>query len=235
MNYSLTPIAYIQSPFKEKFAVPRQPGLAPSALSSIVLIDDANNEDAVRGLEQFSHLWLLFLFDKNLDKGWSPTVRPPRLGGNKRVGVFASRATFRPNAIGMSVVGFRQVRKEQGNIIIDVASADLVDGTPIIDIKPYIPYCDNITDAAGGYGAEQPSTFEVIFSEQAIAVLEQQKDSAYKKQVIREVLAQDPRPAYKKGKTDNKEYAVHLFDLNVFFNVKHQLITLFKIQVIGDN
>ncbi|WP_394213124.1 tRNA (N6-threonylcarbamoyladenosine(37)-N6)-methyltransferase TrmO [Enterovibrio calviensis] len=234
MNYSLTPVGHIQSPFKEKFAVPRQPGLAPSATASIALCGEANQDDAVRGLEQFSHIWLLFLFDQNLAKGWTPTVRPPRLGGNERVGVFASRATFRPNGVGMSVVPITGIRKKGRQVIIDIGSCDLVDGTPVVDIKPYIPYSDSITEAKGGYAAEIPDTLEVTFSDDARNLLLKQNDGAHKIQVIQEVLAQDPRPAYKKGKSDDKEYAVHLFDLNVKFTVDEPLITVSTIEAFGD-
>ncbi len=121
MAYSIEPIGIIHSPYKEKFAVPRQPGLVPSARCEVVLQDQANSLDAVRGIEQFSHVWLLFLFDQNLDAGWRPTVRPPRLGGNERIGVFASRATFRPNGIGMSAVKLQGVRHHNGQVIIDIA------------------------------------------------------------------------------------------------------------------
>ncbi|EOD81123.1 hypothetical protein D515_04617 [Grimontia indica] len=234
MKYSLTPVGHIESPYKEKFAVPRQPGLAPSALASIVLEGEACNEDTVRGIEQFSHLWVLFLFDQNLEQGWTPTVRPPRLGGNERIGVFASRATFRPNGIGMSVVPLKGVRKEGGKIIIDIGSCDLVDGTPVVDIKPYIPYSDSIEEAAGGYAAEAPQTLDIQFDAQPLAFLAKDKDGQNKLQVISEVLAQDPRPAYKKGKADTKEYAVHLFDLNVKFTVAEPVITVTAIEAFGE-
>lgn len=234
MSYSLTPVGHIQSPFKEKFAIPRQPGLAPSAIASIVLENDANNPDTVRGIEQFSHLWVLFLFDQNLDQGWTPTVRPPRLGGNERIGVFASRATFRPNGIGMSVVPLKGVRKEAGKVVIDIGSCDLVDGTPVIDIKPYIPYSDAVSNATGGYAAEPPQTLDVCFGTQPLACLAKDKDGQNKQQVIAEVLAQDPRPAYKKGKADSKEYAVHLFDLNVKFTVDEPVITVTAIEAFGE-
>ncbi|MDD1795266.1 tRNA (N6-threonylcarbamoyladenosine(37)-N6)-methyltransferase TrmO [Enterovibrio sp. ZSDZ42] len=234
MKYSLTPVGRIQSPFKEKFAVPRQPGLAPSATASILLCGEANQEDAIRGIEQFSHIWVLFLFDQNLEQGWTPTVRPPRLGGNERIGVFASRATFRPNGIGMSVVSVRGVRKVGNQVVVDIGSCDLVDGTPVIDIKPYIPYSDAIESAEGGYAGEAPKTLDVIFSTNAAHQINRQKDCEHKEQVIREVLAQDPRPAYKKGKVDTKEYAVHLFDLNVKFIVDEPLITVTAIEAFCD-
>ena len=219
MKHSISPVGYISSPFKEKFAVPRQAKLAASVRATIKLVGGTNNIDTVRELEQFSHLWLLFLFDQNLAQGWTPTVRPPRLGGNKKVGVFASRATFRPNGIGMSAVKLVDVRHENGQVLIDIGCCDLMDGTPVIDIKPYIPYSDAIPEAIGGFAAGAPEILAVEFSNQAAQFLQQQKEAKYKKNVIAEVLAQDPRPAYKKGKTDKKEYAVLLFEFNVKFVV----------------
>lgn len=229
MSYSIEPIGIVRSPYKEKFAVPRQPGLVPSARSEIILQGSANIIEAVRGIEQFSHLWLLFLFDQNLEAGWRPTVRPPRLGGNERIGVFASRATFRPNGIGMSAVELKGIRQESGDIVIELGGVDLVDGTPIIDIKPYVPYSDSLPQALGGFAAEEPATLPVVFTD---AALEQLKNdnNAYQQTVIREVLAQDPRPAYKKNKIDTKEYAVHLFNFNVKFTVQDDLVTVTSIE-----
>ncbi|WP_318473124.1 tRNA (N6-threonylcarbamoyladenosine(37)-N6)-methyltransferase TrmO [Photobacterium leiognathi] len=232
MSYSIDPIGIIHSPYKEKFAVPRQPGLVPSARSEIILQGDANSLEAVRGLEQFSHLWLLFLFDQNLEAGWRPTVRPPRLGGNERIGVFASRATFRPNGIGMSAVELKGVRHENGDVIIELGGVDLVDGTPIVDIKPYIPYSDSLPQAQGGFASSAPDLMPVCFSETALNQLPV-KNKAYYQTVISEVLAQDPRPAYKKGKPDLKQYAVHLFDFNVHFSVTEQQITVNQIEKVN--
>ncbi|WP_318496349.1 tRNA (N6-threonylcarbamoyladenosine(37)-N6)-methyltransferase TrmO [Photobacterium leiognathi] len=232
MSYSIDPIGIIHSPYKEKFAVPRQPGLVPSARSEIILQGDANSLEAVRGIEQFSHLWLLFLFDQNLEAGWRPTVRPPRLGGNERIGVFASRATFRPNGIGMSAVELKGVRHENGNVIIELGGVDLVDGTPIVDIKPYIPYSDSLPQAQGGFASSAPDLMPVCFSETALNQLPS-KNKAYYQAVISEVLSQDPRPAYKKGKPDLKQYAVHLFDFNVHFSVTEQQITVNQIEKVN--
>ncbi|WP_305417206.1 tRNA (N6-threonylcarbamoyladenosine(37)-N6)-methyltransferase TrmO [Photobacterium leiognathi] len=232
MSYSIDPIGIIHSPYKEKFAVPRQPGLVPSARSEIILQGDANSLEAVRGIEQFSHLWLLFLFDQNLEAGWRPTVRPPRLGGNERIGVFASRATFRPNGIGMSAVELKGVRHENGNVIIELGGVDLVDGTPVVDIKPYIPYSDSLPQAQGGFASSAPDLMPVCFSETALNQLPV-KNKAYYQTVISEVLAQDPRPAYKKGKPDLKQYAVHLFDFNVHFSVTEQQITVNQIEKVN--
>ncbi len=229
MSYSIEPIGIVRSPYKEKFAVPRQPGLVPSACSEILLQGSANTIEAVRGIEQFSHLWLLFLFDQNLEAGWRPTVRPPRLGGNERIGVFASRATFRPNGIGMSAVELKGIRQKGSDIIIELGGVDLVDGTPIIDIKPYVPYSDSLPQALGGFAADEPETLPVVFTDTALEQLKMD-DNAYQQTVISEVLAQDPRPAYKKNKIDTKEYAVHLFNFNVKFTVQDGLVTVATIE-----
>ncbi|OOE99683.1 tRNA (N6-threonylcarbamoyladenosine(37)-N6)-methyltransferase TrmO [Salinivibrio sp. IB643] len=229
-SFSITPVGTLLSPFKEKFAVPRQPGLAPSALAHLKLHDDANQIEAVRGIEQYSHLWLLFLFDQNLEKGWRPTVRPPRLGGNERIGVFASRATFRPNGIGMSAVELVDVSQDNGQVTLTLRGCDLVDQTPIIDIKPYIPYSDSIADAQGGFAQTKPTPMDVRFSDNALQALSQSPYQAYHQRVISEVLAQDPRPAYKQGKKDDKCYAVHLFDFNVRFYVQPTQILVVAVE-----
>ena len=226
MTYHIDPVGFIQSPYKEKFAVPRQPRLAPSATSRLKLVGDANSPEAVRGIEQFSHLWLLFLFDQNLDAGWRPTVRPPRLGGNERIGVFASRATFRPNGIGMSAVELKGVVQEGNQTYLELGSVDLVDNTPIIDIKPYIPYSDSIPEALGGFAEKEPNVLDVYLSIEAQKSLASHPQKSHIEAVIKEVLGQDPRPAYKKGKADTKEYAVNLFDLNVKFIVDSNSITV---------
>ncbi|CAM2908630.1 tRNA (N6-threonylcarbamoyladenosine(37)-N6)-methyltransferase TrmO [Vibrio rarus] len=215
--HTISPVGTIHTPYKEKFAIPRQPSLAPSVITELHLSGAANTEAAVRELEQFSHLWLLFLFDQNLQAGWKPTVRPPRLGGNERVGVFASRSTFRPNGIGMSAVKLLGVEQKQGQVIIKLGNVDLVDGTPIIDIKPYIPYSDSIAEAQGGYADSAPISMPVHFTAEANSVLNKHPDHSYRKQALSEILSQDPRPAYKKGKTDSKVYAASLFDWNVSF------------------
>lgn len=228
--YTIDPIGVIESPYKEKFAVPRQPRLVPSATARVKLTGDANCLEAVRGIEQFSHIWLLFLFDRNLDAGWKPTVRPPRLGGNERMGVFASRATFRPNGIGMSAVELKGVIKQGEHVYLELGSVDLVDGTPIIDIKPYIPYSDSIENAVGGYAEKAPDKINVTFSTPALVVLEKHSNYHMVKAVIEQVLSQDPRPAYKKNKQDDKEYAVNLFDLNVKFTITNNLVSVTAIE-----
>lgn len=214
-------IGYIHSPYKEKFAVPRQPGLAPSATAELEIVAPYNDINAFSGLESFSHLWLVFIFHKNSDaindNKWSPTVRPPRLGGNKRVGVFATRSPCRPNPIGLSLVEFHGIKQINDKIFLILSNIDLIEGTPIIDIKPYIPYADAKPDALGGFAQAKPEPLmKVHFSKQAVDIIKQSQDShPALQQLICEVLQQDPRPAYKKAKADSKTYAVHLFDFNV--------------------
>ena len=135
-------IGIVRSPYREKFAIPRQPGLIPEAISELHLTEPFNTPDAVRGLESFSHLWVLFEFHQNNSHDWSPLVRPPRLGGNKKLGVFATRSSFRPNNIGLSAVRIKSISTQSQRVVIEVFGGDFVDGTPILDIKPYIPYSD---------------------------------------------------------------------------------------------
>jgi tRNA-Thr(GGU) m(6)t(6)A37 methyltransferase TsaA len=228
-QFTVEPIGIIDSPYQEKFAVPRQPSLVPSAKAKLHLLGEANTPFAVEGLTQFSHIWLLFMFDKNIDKGWKPRVRPPRLGGNQKIGVFASRATFRPNHIGMSLVELTGVSESNQQVSLELSGVDLVNGTPVIDIKPYLPYADSVDNAKGGYAESEPDVLDVEFSSEASKALDQQPDGEHHRQVIREVLAQDPRPAYKNKVDDNNDYGVHLFHLNVQFKVHEQQVIVTSI------
>ncbi len=217
----LNHIGYIHSPYKEKFAVPRQPGLVPSATAELEIAAPYDDINAFSGLESFSHLWLVFIFHKNSvlkgENKWSPTVRPPRLGGNKRLGIFATRSPCRPNPIGLSLVEFHGIKQVNGKIFLRLSNIDLVEGTPIIDIKPYIPYADAKPDALAGFAQQQPAALmQVQFSGKAESKLDSIKqDYPTLRQLIVEVLQQDPRPAYKKNKADAKTYAVHLSDFNI--------------------
>jgi len=210
MAYPLEPIAEIHSPFREKFATPRQPGLAPSVTATIKFYPGFATPEAVRGLEGFSHLWLIFLFHQNWQKGWKPTVRPPRLGGNQRVGVYASRSPFRPNPIGLSAVKLLAIHNDHGEISLDVQGADLIDGTPIFDIKPYIAYGDSLPDARSGFAESMPgSPLQVRFSAIAQQQLQKfQSESPQLETMLTEILTLDPRPAYRQGKEDSQEYGV---------------------------
>ena len=215
--YTFNAIGVIESPYQEKFAIPRQPNLVTAAKGKVVLIGDANNHELVRDIEQFSHLWLLFVFHGTQEQGWKPLVRPPRLGGNVKTGVLATRSTFRPNPIGMSVVTLDKVVTKNQQTILHISGLDLLNATPIIDIKPYVPYSDAIVDAKAGFAQQQPDTsLSVVFSEQAQAdLLHYKQHNSELALLIEQVLKQDPRPAYKRGKADDKLYGMSLYDLNI--------------------
>ena len=235
-SITLKAIGEIVSPYQEKFAIPRQPGIVSAAKGQIILLGDANNQDLVRGLEQVSHLWLVFVFHGTQESGWKPLVRPPRLGGNKKMGVLATRSTFRPNPIGMSVVkleGIRQEKQANGTqqTIIDISGLDLLNGTPLLDIKPYVPYCDSIANAKAGFAQTEPLANLTINLEESIEskLKSYQKEFPDLKQLIIQVLAQDPRPAYKQNKVDNKIYGMSLYH----FNIQWQMTSLTEINVIS--
>lgn len=220
-QFSFAQIGVIKSPWKEKFAVPRQPGLIEDGGGELHLLPPYNQQEAVRGLEDFSHLWLLFVFHQTMEGGWRPTVRPPRLGGNARMGVFATRSTFRPNPIGMSLVELKAVRCQKSQVILELGSLDLIDGTPIVDIKPYLPFAEAIPSARAGFAqsappAEMPVRFSAHAQQQLIHHQQRYPQLA---RFIRQVLAQDPRPAYRKGEEPDREYAVWLLDFNVRWRV----------------
>lgn len=217
-------IGVIRSPYKEKFAIPRQPGLIDDGGGELQLLPPYNQVECVRGLSDFSHLWILFIFHQTMEKGWHPTVRPPRLGGNARVGVFATRSTFRPNPIGMSLVELKGIRAQDGNITLELGSLDLVDGTPIIDIKPYLPFAESYPNALAGFAQSAPETeMTVIFSPYAEQQLAHNRlKYPQLKRFISQVLAQDPRPAYRKGEKNDREYAVLLLEFNVRWRVSDQ-------------
>ena len=220
-RFSFDQIGVIHSPWKEKFAVPRQPGLIQDGGGELHLQAPYNQPEAVRGLEAFSHLWLLFVFHQTMEGGWRPTVRPPRLGGNARMGVFATRSTFRPNPIGMSLVELKGVRCEQQQVILELGSLDLVDGTPIVDIKPYLPFAEALPEARAGFAQQAPDAdMPVCFSLPAQQQLQQhQRHYPHLERFIAQVLAQDPRPAYRKGEEPDREYAAWLLEFNVRWRV----------------
>lgn len=220
-EYNLRQIGVIQSPYKEKFAVPRQPGLVPDGTGELRLLAPYNLPDAVRGLEAFSHIWLVFIFHQTLEQGWHPTVRPPRLGGNSRIGVFATRSTFRPNPIGMSLVALRGIRLQGAEVILELGSLDLVDGTPVVDIKPYLPYAESIPMAQAGFAQNIPvAGMAVTFSSAAELRLAALTDRyPHLRRFITDVLAQDPRPAYRRERNDERTYAALLLAFNVSWRV----------------
>lgn len=229
-------IGKVESPYKEKFAIPRQPGLVTAAHGRVILIGDANNVELVKGLSQFSHIWLLFIFHGTQDQGWKSLVRPPRLGGNKKMGVFATRSTFRPNPIGMSVVKLESIEQKEQQVILNISGLDLLDKTPIIDIKPYIPYSDALSHADAGFAKHEPENkINVTFSEkvqQTITKLAAQIPELAL--LIEQVLMQDPRPAYKQNKEDKKIYGMNLYNLNIQWQMQ-SLTSLVVISITSEN
>lgn len=205
-SFQFEQIGVIRSPYKEKFAVPRQPGLVIHGGGELHLVAPYNQADAVRGLEAFSHLWVVFVFHQTMEGGWRPTVRPPRLGGNARMGVFATRSTFRPNPIGMSLVELKGIRCQRDQVILELGSLDLVDGTPVIDIKPYLPFAEALPDARASYAQDAPQAdMPVHFtSEITTQISELEKRYPRLRDFIVEVLAQDPVPPTAKKRKPGK-------------------------------
>ena len=217
-------VARIHCDFKEKFGIPRQSGLVPQLRATIVFEPEYRNPDALRGIEGYSHLWLIWSFSKAERDTWSPTVRPPRLGGNTRVGVFATRSPFRPNSIGLSCVTLEEVRLQspEGPVLI-VGGADLLDGTPIYDIKPYLPYVDSYPDARGGFGAEKADyALDLCFPKNL-----EERIAPEKREALRGLLAGDPRPSYQHD--PDRVYGVKYADYDVRFSVKDGLLTVIDI------
>ncbi|MEN5237234.1 MULTISPECIES: tRNA (N6-threonylcarbamoyladenosine(37)-N6)-methyltransferase TrmO [Pseudomonas] len=212
MQHTVSPVGIVRSCFKEKFAIPRQPQLAPAARGVLELLPPFDQGDAVEGLEQVSHVWLLFLFHEALEDKPRLKVRPPRLGGNKSMGVFATRATHRPNGIGQSVVRLEGV--EPGRLLL--SGIDLLDGTPVLDIKPYVPYADSILEATNQMAGAAPAPIAVQWSESA---LPQAREHALRLDeplvaLIEQCLAQDPRPAYQVPPVE-RVYGVKFWDVQV--------------------
>lgn len=223
-EYTFTPIAYIRSDFKEKFGIPRQSGRAPSLEAEIVFYPAYQKAEALREIETFSHLWLLFDFSLSHREEWSPTVRPPRLGGNQRVGVFASRSPFRPNPIGLSCVRLLRIetRAEEGNVLI-VSGADLLDGTPIFDIKPYLPFADCHPDALAGYAdGGRNHRLEVRFPDNALEAIPERK-----RQGLIECLADDPRPSYQND--PERIYGMRFGDFEIKFTVNESILQVLRV------
>ena len=214
-------IARIHSDFKEKFGIPRQSGLVPQTRARIVFEPEYRNADALRDIEEYSHLWLIWSFSKAERDTWSPTVRPPRLGGNTRVGVFATRSPFRPNAIGLSSVTLEEVclHTPDGPVLV-VGGADLLDGTPIYDIKPYLPYVDCHPDARGSFAQKTADyALTVDFPEELLAQIEPDK-----RQAVLGVLAGDPRPSYQNDPL--RIYGVRYAQYNVQFTVNENRLSV---------
>ena len=223
-EFSMRVIARIHSDFSTKFGVPRQSGLVDALESTVVFEPEYRNPDVLRGLEDFSHLWLVWVFDKAVRRDWSPTVRPPRLGGNRRMGVFATRSPFRPNPIALSSVKLAGIEQTaEPGPVLHIRGADLMDGTPILDIKPYMPYADAHPEALGGFAAEPAGeTLEVIIPPELL-----EKIPPKRREALRGVLAQDPRPHYQDD--PGRIYGFGFAGMEVKFSVEGTCLTVREI------
>lgn len=222
---TLKVIAYIHTDFPTKFGIPRQSGLADTK-AEILFEPDYRSPEACRGLEEFSHLWLIWGFSENVREKWSPTVRPPRLGGNQRVGVFASRSPFRPNPLGMSCVALERIEKREGaGIVLHVRGADLMDGTPIYDIKPYLPYADCHAKASGSF-AERMKGYRLRVE---VPEMWMERVPEEHREILVQVLAQDPRPSYQND--PGRVYGMEYGGMEVRFQVEENVLRVCSIDV----
>ncbi len=225
-NISLNIIARIRTDFPTKFGIPRQSGLVKSLKGKIVFEPEYRNAEALRGIEGYSHLWLLWKFSESVTDTWSPTVRPPRLGGNKRMGVFATRSPFRPNPIGLSSVKLeRIISGTKDGTVLEVSGADLLDGTPIYDIKPYIAYTDSHPEAVGGFSADvYENKLSVVIPEELAKRLNEEEIIA-----LTEILEMDPRPGYQ---TDDRVYSFEFAKFRVSFRVSDDILTVVSVEKV---
>lgn len=223
-------IARIESDFKSKFGIPRQSGLVPEQRSAIVFEPEYRDENALRGIEGYSHLWLIWGFSEVRKNGWSPMVKPPKLGGNTRMGVFATRSPFRPNPIGLSSVRLESVEKVKGKgLVLHISGADLMDGSPIYDIKPYLSFTDSHEDAKNGFAeATQETKIAVEFPEELLMKVPEQKRSA-----LIHALELDPRPGYLQNETYPYGFPFDGYDVRFF--VKDGLLTVFDLVPLSED
>ena len=237
MAYQFEPIGIIQSCFKEKFGIPRQPGLVKEASATLQLTPPYDRAEALQGLEGYSHLWITFVFHQSLDTPWRPMVRPPRLGGNKRMGVFATRSPVRPNPIGLSVVEIDRIDPERREI--HLKGVDLLDGTPVLDIKPYLPYVDSIPNALGGFAPEAPDNacIRVNFSQQALEQLQTLTADRNEQiqHLITQLLEHDPRPAYLDGNKARSRFGMRLDNFNVRWQMEGNQARVTEITEVADS
>ena len=234
-EFTLQQVALVRSCYRAKFGIPRQPGLVQTARGRIEFQPPYNQPDAVRGLEVFSHIWVLFIFHQAMrGETWKATVRPPRLGGDKRVGVFASRSPFRPSPIGLSVMKLDKVVCRNSKVYLEVSGLDLLDGTPVLDVKPYVPYVDIVQEATGGFAPSAPeSILTVEYTDQTLKRCQaiDQKEYPGFTELVSGVLAQNPRPAYQD--IPGREYSVFLAGYEVFWRVDGATVTVFDIRRVS--
>ena len=221
---NIEPIAFFRSPLTSKFGIPRQSGIVTDLHGTIAFVPKYAQPEALRGLEAYDYMWLIWGFSENVEAEKHPTVRPPLLGGNERVGVWATRSPFRPNPLGLSSVKLERSENDpEHGLVLVISGADLMDGTPVYDIKPYIPYTDAHPDAAGGFASEPDSTLEVAFPEAYLRQIPEKKRSA-----LLQVLAQDPRPSYRAD--GERVYGLYFAGFNVRFRVENGVLTVVGVE-----
>lgn len=237
MMTTFEPIGTIHSCFKEKFGIPRQSGLVPEATASLEIHAPYNREEAFRGVAAFSHIWVLFLFHGIARGPWRPTVRPPRLGGNQRMGVFATRSGFRPNPIGLSAVRLAGLSREAGRLMLHIAGGDFLDQTPVLDIKPYLPYADSLPCAVDGFAPAVPprQPIEVVFSPAAEAACRRLAARLPRlKALVTAMLQADPRPGYDQAKQAKRPFAMRLYDLDIRWQWGDDAVTVLAIDAFRE-
>jgi tRNA-Thr(GGU) m(6)t(6)A37 methyltransferase TsaA len=238
--FVFTPIGIIRSCFTEKFGIPRQPRLATAARATLEILPPYDQDEAFNGIDAFSHLWLVFIFHGIPEGKWRPTVRPPRMGGNRRMGVFATRSGFRPNPIGMSAVALDGIGRQKGRLVLELSGIDLLDRTPVLDIKPYLPYADMIPEATGGFARQRPgASMPIVFTSEANDACTRM-DDIYPGfvQLLEQVLEADPRPAYvkgHKGTSSRTEFGMRLYDINVRWTVRKGAIVVHTIETCPES
>ncbi|MGV6852330.1 MAG: tRNA (N6-threonylcarbamoyladenosine(37)-N6)-methyltransferase TrmO [bacterium] len=224
------PIGFISTPYKQKFGIPRQPGIVTRAQGIIHFYAQFDQPGAFAGLLDFSHVWISFVFHKTAAQGWKPMVRPPRLGGKKKVGVFASRSMFRPNPVGLSVAKIDGLRVGSAGTELHVSGIDLLDQTPVLDIKPYLPYADCIKEAQSGYAPEPVDSLSVSFDNEVVQKL---KDKSYLK-LLKQILSQDPRPAYYCGEHAEKTFGMIIGNHEIFWHVQGQQVIVTEAKKVAE-
>jgi len=235
--FTFETIGIIRSCFKEKFGIPRQPGLVSQATAVLEIFHPYDREEAFRGLEDFSHIWIVFVFHASLNENREKlrlSVRPPRLGGNTRTGVFATRSGFRPSPIGISAVELEKISRDDGKTRLFLKGIDLLDGTPVLDIKPYLPYADSIPHAQAGFASERPRKIPVIFSDAAleICIRKEQEGIPGFRSLISEMLGNDPRPAYYSRNPKKNIFGTRIFDTNIRWKFEDETVIVLSIDTL---
>lgn len=236
-SFIMKPIGVVHSCYKQKTGTPRQAGFISASEGSIEMLPPYNQVEAFRGLKDFSHIYVQWVFHQCQREKWLPLVRPPRLGGDKKMGVFGTRSTFRPNSLGLSIVKLKGIRNPgSGKTFIDIEGLDMIEGTPVLDIKPYVPYADRITDATAGFApTAPPKKLSVVFSNQAAEICDDYiNEKPRLKELITQIMQTDPRPAYKYGTPDDRMYHIELYNFTITFNMR-ELFVLEVLEIILTN